>query len=233
MREKPGKRLVITVDGPAGVGKSTVSRELAKRMSYTYLDTGALYRAVAYKIRQCGLPLENNGKIFELCEKTEISCETVNENMKIFVDREDVTDKIRTEEVGLLASKASALSMVRKALLPVQRDAGKMGGIVAEGRDMGTVVFPDADVKFFLSADVKERTKRRHDQLVEKGISCDYDEIQRRLEKRDCQDTERNISPLKPAVDAIIIDTTHIGIGTVVEEMMKGVAKKITFSNLR
>jgi len=221
------KQLVITVDGPAGVGKSTVSKELAKKISYAYLDTGALYRAIAYKVWKSGLPLNDDKKLSGLCGNAKISLKLVNGDMKIFVDKEDITEKIRTEEIGLLASRVSAVPVVRKALLPIQRDAGKRGGIVAEGRDMGTVVFPDADVKFFLSADLKERTKRRYNQLLEKRISSDYSDIQKGLEKRDCQDTERNISPLKPSVDSIIIDTTYMGIDDVVEEMMKCISKNL------
>ncbi len=216
---------MITVDGPAGVGKSTVSKELAKKMSYIYLDTGALYRAIAYKIRQCGVSLDDEKRLAELCGNADISLEMIHDDMKVFVDKEDITDKIRTEEIGLLASKVSALPIVRKALLPIQREAGKKGGIVAEGRDMGTVVFHDADIKFFLSADVNERTQRRLNQLLEKGMSSDAGDIQKGLEKRDCQDSERSISPLRPAIDAIIIDTTGIGIDGVVEEMMTPISK--------
>lgn len=224
------KQLVITVDGPAGVGKSTVSKELAKKISYVYLDTGALYRAIAYKVWKCGFPLNDDKKLSELCGDAKISLKLANGDMKIFVDKEDITEKIRTEEIGLLASRVSAVPEVRKALLPIQKDAGKKGGIVAEGRDMGTVVFPDADIKFFLSADVKERTKRRHNQLLEKGISSGYCDVKEGLEKRDCQDTERNISPLKPSGDSVIIDTTYMGIDDVVEEMMKCISKNLSLS---
>jgi len=221
------KQLVITVDGPAGVGKSTVSKDLAKKISHVYLDTGALYRAIAYKVWKCGVPLDDDKKLSEVCGNAKISLKLVNGDMKVFVDKEDITEKIRTEEIGLLASAVSAVPIVRNALLPIQRDAGKRGGIVAEGRDMGTVVFPDADVKFFLSADVNERTKRRHNQLLEKGMCSEYSDTKKGLERRDCQDTERNISPLKPSVDSIIIDTTYMGIDDVVEEMMKGISKNI------
>lgn len=221
-----GKRLVITVDGPAGVGKSTVSMRLATKMSYIYLDTGALYRAIAFKIRQSGFDLDDERKLYALCAKTDISLEMVNDGMRVMVGGKDITEEIRTEEIGALASRVSAIPVVREALLPMQREAGKKGGIIAEGRDMGTVVFPDADIKFFLCADVRERARRRQNQLLEKEIYSDYLDIQKGLEKRDGQDTERSISPLKPAEDAFIIDTTHLGIDGVTEEMMRLISKK-------
>jgi len=215
-----GKGLVITIDGPAGVGKSTVSKIVAQRLSAVYLDTGALYRAIAYKIGKNGVDLDDDEKIVDLCSQTDLSLTMVDGDVQVRVDGEEITGKIRTEQIGILASRASALPAVRKALLPLQRAAAGEAGVVAEGRDMGTVVFPDADVKFFLAADVEERTRRRHDQLLEKGMSSDYDDIQRGLEQRDCQDRERSIAPLRPATDAIVIDTTELDIEGVVGAMM-------------
>ncbi|MBW2649331.1 MAG: (d)CMP kinase [Deltaproteobacteria bacterium] len=213
------KRLIITVDGPAGSGKSTVSRILAERISYMYLDTGLLYRAIAYKAMQRGISIADDEALRELCDGINIPLET-DGDMRVLVDGEDVSDNVRTEEIGMLASSISAVSAVRDALLPLQRSAGKHGGIVTEGRDMGTVVFPNADVKFFLDADVDERARRRYEQLVENGGNANLDEVKRGLETRDYRDTRRATAPLKPADDSVIIDTTGIDIEEVVKMMM-------------
>ncbi len=225
--------LVVTIDGPAGAGKSTVSKALAKKLSYVYLDTGALYRAVAYKILELGISPDNEKLLFDMCSHINIHLKNVDGNLNVFIDSENVTDKIRTEEVGLLASKVSAMSVVREALLAIQRDAGEKGGIVAEGRDVGTVVFPDADCKFYLDADTEERVNRRYNELVTRGNLTDYHEIKKDLIVRDQQDREREIAPLKASQDAIIIDSTNISISDVVEKMMsiirgrQGVWKKL------
>lgn len=213
------KRLIITADGPAGSGKSTVSRILAERISYMYLDTGLLYRAIAYKAMQRGISIADDEALRELCDGINIPLET-DGDMRVLVDGEDVSDNVRTEEIGMLASSISAVSAVRDALLPLQRGVGEHGGIVTEGRDMGTVVFPDADVKFFLDADVDERARRRYEQLVENGGNANLDEVKRGLETRDYRDTKRAVAPLKPADDSVIIDTTGIDIEEVVRMMM-------------
>ncbi len=213
------KRLIITVDGPAGSGKSTVSKILAERISYMYLDTGLLYRAVAYAAMQRGISVEDDEALRKLCEGINIPFETDNGNMKVLIDGEDVSDSVRTEEIGMLASSVSAVSAVRDTLLQPQRNAGRYGGIVAEGRDMGTVVFPDADIKFFLDADPDERARRRYAQLMENGVNVDLSAIKRGLEARDYQDTQREVAPLKPAGDSVIIDTTGIDVDRVIEKM--------------
>jgi cytidylate kinase len=215
------RRLVITIDGPAGVGKSTVGMLLADKISYAYLNTGALYRAFAFEVMKREISCDDEKSISKLCGDIKISIKITSEGMKILIDKQDITRKINTEEMGFLASRVSTLPFVRRFLLPVQQDAGKNGGIVAEGRDMGTVVFPGADIKFFLDADIGERTRRRYLQLLEKNIRQDFEEIKTGIEKRDRQDTERSISPLKPSKDAITIDTTRMGIEEVVGEMSK------------
>lgn len=215
------EKLIITVDGPAGAGKSTVSKALARKISYMYLDTGALYRAIAYKVAEYGISPDNEDLLSELCEKVTISVETMDGNMNIFIDGEDVTAKIRTERIGLLASKVSAVPVVRKALLYIQRKAGENGGLIAEGRDMGTVVFPYADLKFFINADAAERVRRRYQELVEKGRSnAKLEDVTRALLDRDQRDTTRDISPLKPSDDSVIIDTTFLNVEEVVEKML-------------
>lgn len=212
--------LVITIDGPSGAGKSTVSKLLAEKLSYIYLDTGALYRALAYKVMQEGLSPEQEVQLSELCARTKISLEKRAGGIIVIIDGEEVTGKIRTEEIGLLASKVSGVSVVRKALLSIQREAGAEGGIVAEGRDMGTVVFPDADCKFYLDAEGTERAKRRFDELALKKMPADYGEVEKDLILRDRQDRERNISPLRVPEGAVIIDSSRMTITDVVAKIM-------------
>ncbi|MBT8490245.1 MAG: (d)CMP kinase [Deltaproteobacteria bacterium] len=220
-------KLIITVDGPAAAGKSTVSKILSQRISYMYLDTGALYRACAYKVSECGILSDDERSLSELCDKMRVSLKRVDGDMRILVDGEDMTQKIRTEQIGFLASKISAIPAVREALLSLQRKAGEKGGVIAEGRDMGTVVFPYADLKFFLDADVRERAQRRYLEILERGDNTDYEEIRMRLVKRDQQDMTREISPLKQTDDSILIDTTILSVEEVVEKMSGIIEKAI------
>jgi cytidylate kinase len=220
------KKLVITIDGPAGAGKSTVGKTLSKCLSYIYLDTGALYRAIACKILKEGISPDNKDQLADLCRKIKIRLENVDGSMRVILDGKDVTDKIRTESIGLLASKISAVSFVRETLFHIQRQAGENGGIVAEGRDMGTVIFPDADIKFFLDATLEERIQRRYMELSVKNNDTDYQEVERDLVRRDKQDRERQIAPLMPSEDAVIIDSTSIAVSEVVERMISFIKLK-------
>lgn len=214
------KGLIVTVDGPAGAGKSTVSKILAQRLSYIYLDTGALYRAVAYKLLVEDIAPDNEKALSELLVRVNISLKNMNGKLNVFVDDENVTEKIRNETIGLLASRVSAIAVVRSSLFSLQRDVGIRGGIIAEGRDMGTVVFPDADYRFYLEASVDVRAERRYNELRTRGNKVDYQEVKRDLIVRDRQDREREVAPLKVFDGAVMIDSTHMTVSEVVEKMM-------------
>jgi cytidylate kinase len=221
------KKKIITIDGPAGAGKSTVSKALAKKLGYIYLDTGALYRALAHKALKVKVSLEEDTyALAKLCFNTTVSLKNIDGKMAVLVDGEDVGDKIRTEEVGLAASKISAFAVVRKSLLNLQREAGLHGGIVAEGRDMGSIVFPHADYKFYLDANVEERIKRRYKELSADGAGVEYQAIQKDMMARDNQDSQRKIAPLAAAADAIIIDSTGLSVEGVVEKIIQHICEK-------
>jgi len=220
------KKKIITIDGPAGAGKSTVSKALAKKLDYIYLDTGALYRALAHKALKVKISLEDTSALAKLCFTTTVSLKNIDSKMVVFVDGEDVGDKIRTEEVGLAASKISAFTVVRESLLNLQREAGLLGGIVAEGRDMSSIVFPHADYKFYLDANVEERIKRRHSELLAKGADVEYQAIQKDMIARDYSDSKRKIAPLTASADAIIIDSTGLSVAGVVEKIIQHICGK-------
>lgn len=215
---------VITIDGPAGAGKSTVSKALAERLQFVYLDTGALYRALAFKALKSKIDVNNPDELEQLCSTTDVILKNMNGAMTVFVDGEDIGDKIRTEEVGLTASTLSAFPVVREKLLDLQRKAGARGGIVAEGRDMGSIVFPDAEIKIFLDADVGERIRRRHEELVQKNRPAALSDISRDMRARDHQDSQRKIAPLMAAPGAIIIDSTSLDVSQVVEKILEHIS---------
>jgi CMP/dCMP kinase len=214
------KKYIITIDGPAGAGKSTVSKALAKKLDYIYLDTGALYRALAYKTLELKISLDEVSALADLCSNTNVVLKNIDGQMKVYVDGDDVEEKIRTEEVGLAASKISTFAVVRERLLNLQREAGARGGIVAEGRDMGSVVFTHADYKFYLDAHLEERIKRRHKELLEKGVTVEYKSIQKDMFARDKQDKQREIAPLKAPDGAIIIDSDNLSVQEVVDKII-------------
>lgn len=213
------RELLITIDGPAGAGKTTVSRLLAAGLGYTYVDTGALYRGVAWAIRQAGLPVEEPDAVAGLLPSLTLEFRPVNEDRRLFVNGVDVSVSIRTPEMSLAASRVSAQPAVRAFLLEFQRELGRRGGAVFEGRDMGTVVFPQADVKFFLFADVETRARRRHAELPATA-GQDLGGVLGDLRKRDDADSSRSIAPLKPAPDAVCVDATHLSVEQVVARLM-------------
>lgn len=216
---------IITIDGPAGAGKSTISKLLAARLCFICLDTGALYRAVAYRLKGDGWNGETeNIRDLSLALKVSLLRDEAGK-VRVIAGGEDVSEKIRTEEIGLLASKISAIPRIREGLLGVQREFGTAGGIVAEGRDMGTVVFPDAEVKFFLDASPRERAKRRYSELVGKGEQANLSEIENDLQRRDRQDRERAIAPLVIPADAVVVDSSNRSIPQVVDFMISVVER--------
>ena len=217
------KSLLITIDGPAGAGKTTVSRNLAKKLGYRYLDTGALYRAVALKVIENAVSSDQD--LEKLCQNLTINFFQKDGVSRLFCNGEDVTDKIRTEEISMMASKISAKPVVRKALLNLQREIGENKAVVAEGRDMGTVVFPDADIKFFLDASTKIRAMRRFHELSSHRSSQTLEQVENQIRKRDKSDSSRDLAPLKPAHDAIIVDSTKLSPEQVVEQMLGQIFK--------
>lgn len=211
----------ITIDGPTGCGKSTVSRLLAKRLKYQYLDTGAMYRAVGLAIWRAGTELKNEAEVARICNSLDIRFIHEGDSTKICLGNEDVTEAIREPRMDLMASNVSALDTVRKAMTGLQRKIGSQVSLVAEGRDMGTVVFPEAKHKFYLDASLEARVNRRYQERKKKGESISRKKVKEDLIKRDYQDMNRHLSPLKPARDAEIIDTTRLNPHQVVEQIMR------------
>ena len=216
--------MIIAIDGPAGVGKSTVARLLASRLGYLYLDTGALYRAVAWKTLRSGIDPADGGRVTALLPSLSIQMLFQNGAMLVLVNDVDVTNELRTPDVTSAASVISAIPAVREWLLPVQRQIGQRGSVVAEGRDIGTKVFPAAPIKFFLEADATVRAERRHRELVAAGHGGPMEKTYQDLSGRDERDRNRSIAPLVPAADATHIDTSALRIEDVVEQMLAAVA---------
>jgi len=213
---------VIAIDGPAGVGKSTTSRELARRLGYTLVDTGALYRGVALAARERGISWNDEVAVAALCDEIELGFASQDDGTpRLLLDGVDRGDDIRTPEMSAGASQVSAYPGVRRALLGIQRRLGAEGGVVLEGRDIGTVVFPDAEVKLFLTASAEERARRRVKDLESKGIRVDYDELLRQIKARDEADSTRAIAPLRPAEDAVILDSTSLDMEAVVRHVLE------------
>jgi len=214
------KRRIVTIDGPSGSGKSTISRLLAERLGATYLDTGAMYRAVGLLAHRQGIDLTDDQAVKGLLADLDIQLLPGDIEAKVLVNGEDVSAAIRTAEMGMMASKVSALGAVRQAMTSQQRAMAANQSVVAEGRDTGTVVFPSADHKFFLSAAPEERARRRTEQLHEKGLAADFSEILAQIRQRDHDDSSRALAPLQAASDAIAIDSSTASIDEVVDEML-------------
>ena len=215
------KPVLITIDGPSAAGKSTVSRRLAQQLGYTYVDTGALYRAVALVALSEGCARDDDSKMAKICRRLVLKFEKSSRGLRLYANGEDITECIRTTEIAMVASALSARPVVREYLLDVQREMGKDGGVVFEGRDMGTVVFPAAEVKFYLDADLDTRALRRYKELAARDAGISLAEVRGAIKKRDEDDSSRALAPLKPARDAIRVDSTCLEIEQVVDEILR------------
>lgn len=222
------RKPIITIDGPSGVGKSTVSRVLADRLGYSYLNTGAMYRTVALKVFRSNIDPEDEHELRILLSKLNLSFEENGGGFRIFLDGKDVSHEIKTPEISMLASYISLKPFVREILSDIQRRIGERGNIILEGRDIGTVVFPDADIKFYLDASPEIRASRRYREMVQMGRHIDWQEVFEDLIRRDASDTKRDISPLEPAEDAIIIESGHMTIEEVIDRMLSVINKRIS-----
>ena len=211
----------IAIDGPAGAGKSTIARRVARELSFIYVDTGAMYRAMALYLLREGVDRSNTEQIGEICQNAEISIEYQNGEQIVLLNGENVNAHLRTEEVGNMASVSSAVPRVREKLLSLQRKLAKDMSVVMDGRDIGTTILPDADVKIYLTASSLTRAQRRYLELQEKGTICNLDEIRKDIEERDQRDMNREISPLRQADDAILVDSSTLTIEQVVDRILE------------
>jgi cytidylate kinase len=218
--------LIIAIDGPSGAGKSTLAKRLAKTLDFIYLDTGAMYRALALKVLRQAIDLADDARLAELIDATEIDLRESCGKLAVLLDGTDVAAEIRTPEVSQMASKVSALRIVRSRMLELQRAMGRRGSVVAEGRDIGTVIFPDAEVKIFLDASVTERARRRWEELKAAGRPVDLHETQCEIEERDRRDSERDVAPLRKAQDALVIDSSRTSADEVTATVLAYVRKK-------
>lgn len=219
MTERQQQALQIAIDGPAGAGKSTIAKIVAKKLHLFYIDTGAMYRAIAYKALKSGAPLNDESKISQIAKTTKVVLDHSDERL-VWCDGENVTQAIRNPEISRAVSVVASYQGVRERLVELQRMEAKRGGVVMDGRDIGTHVLPDADYKFFLTATSEERARRRWVELSKAGNIVTYDEVARDMLKRDRSDTEREVSPLRPAQDAIILDTTGLSVEELVAEII-------------
>lgn len=215
------RKLIVAIDGPSGAGKSTLSKALAKRIGYLNIDTGAMYRCVALLAERQQIDMADQQALQDLCGGISIEFVREAESERVIVNGEDVSQQIRTPEVSLLTAKVAAYPVVREAMVRLQRKMGEAGGVVLEGRDIGTVVFPHAEVKFFLSATAEERGRRRYEELCAKGVTVDLQQTIAEVAERDAADSAREHAPLKRAEDAIDIDSTSMSIEEVLDEMLQ------------
>jgi CMP/dCMP kinase len=213
-------KLRIAIDGPAAAGKSTVAKIVAGKLSYLYIDTGAMYRSLTYKALKSDTDLHDQTELTKLLETTKIELEPSDKGQLVYLDGEDVTDEIRQSEVTNSVSHVAVHSLVREEMVKRQQKLASEGGVVMDGRDIGTHVIPDAEVKVFLLASVEERAQRRHDENVAKGFPSDLEKLKEEIALRDKIDSEREVAPLKKADDAFEIDTTSLNISEVVDRIM-------------
>ncbi len=207
----------IAIDGPAGAGKSTIAKRLAKKLGFIYVDTGAMYRAMAYYFLQHNIDAKDENAIAAACPDVDVTITYENEEQQVLLNGENVNGVIRNEEVGNMASSTSVYPVVRKKLVELQRQLAKSADVIMDGRDIGTCVLPDAQVKIYLTASSATRAKRRFDELTEKGVSCDLAEIEKDIIDRDYRDMHRETSPLRQAEDAVLVDSSEMNIDEVVD----------------
>lgn len=217
------KTISIAIDGPAAAGKSTVAKIVAEQLSYIYIDTGAMYRALTLKAIENNIDPNDGMKLFNLLEKTTITFKQYKNGQKVFVNGEDVTKEIRNEEVTNLVSYVARHATIRQEMVARQQVLAKSGGVVMDGRDIGTHVLPDAEVKIFLNASVEERAKRRYEENMDKGFQTSFETLKKEIEERDLMDSKRKVSPLIKAKDAIEIDTTSLSISNVANKIIEKV----------
>jgi cytidylate kinase len=210
---------VVTIDGPAAAGKSTAARELARRLGFTLVDTGALYRALAWAVEEAGVAADDVPAIGKVLEKTTVDLE----GGRVIVNGRDISAQLRTPELGMLTSRLTRLQVVRDKLTPLQRRLARAGGVVLEGRDTGSVVCPEAEVKFYLDADLDERARRRSEELAATGLPADYETVKAEVTQRDRQDMERELAPLVRPEGALVLDSTALSPEAVVERMLDAV----------
>ena len=223
--------MIVAMDGPAGTGKGTISKLIAERLGFTYIDTGAMYRCITLKMLDNDITLEDTDKIIDMFENTEITFKNENDESgklikKVFLDGVDVSEEIRTPRINEKCSPYSALSLIREKLVDLQRKLAVGNNVIMEGRDITTVVFPNAELKIYLDASPEERAKRRYKELIAKGIETTYEETLESLNKRDYNDMHKPVGALKVAEDAVVVDTTNLGIEEVYEEIKKLIEAK-------
>jgi len=223
MRRAP----IIAIDGPAGSGKSTAARNLARALGFTYLDTGAMYRAVTWKAINDGIDLGDKPALTALTRKINLRLVPENSATRVFVDDLEVTDAIREEAVSRMVHYVASEPRCRESIVSKQRAIASDGGVVAEGRDIGTVVFPDAELKIFLSADARERARRRCEQLAQGGLKADFNDVLREMEMRDKRDAEREASPLRKAPDAVAVDNTGCSADETLQRLLAVVRQRL------
>lgn len=219
--------MIIAIDGPSGAGKSTLAKQLAKELNFIYLDTGAMYRALALKVLREGIDLADDVRLAEVVRVSEIDLRERHGKLEVSLDGRDVAGEIRTPEVSQMASRVSALPVVRRCMLELQRALGRRGSVVAEGRDIGTVVFPEAEVKIFLDASLRERARRRYEELKAADREIVFADTLREMEERDKRDSERDLAPLCKAEDALLIDSSSFNASEVAAMVLAEVQKKI------
>ena len=220
------KKIVVAIDGPAGAGKSTIAKLAAEKLGYAYIDTGAMYRSVAWKFLQTGREFDE-AYISDLANTMIIEFKPEAKVNRVFVDGTEVTEAIRTPEVTAIVSRVAAIGAVREAMVEQQRRMGEIGGVLMDGRDIGTVVFPHAQLKIFLTASVEERARRRYKEMVEKGQQVELAQLQEDIAARDKQDSERAISPLRQADDALLLDTSDMSIAQVTDKILQLVQERV------